>query len=68
MDDTFPLDCGLLEIDEKAHGPPGGSQIVKTLRGVLAAEPFHAFQLDHQYVFDEQIGKVISDRMTLIGD
>jgi hypothetical protein len=66
MDDTFPLDCGLLEIDEKTNGPAGGSQRVEKLRGVLAAEPFHTFQLDHQHIFDEQIGKVISDRVTLI--
>ena len=68
MDDTLPLDLGLLEIDEKTNGPAGGSQIVETLRCVLAGEPFHTFQLDHQHVFDEQIGKVFSDRVTLVGD
>ena len=68
MDDTLPLDLGLLEIDEKTNGPAGGSQIVETLRCVLAGEPFHRFQLDHQHVFDEQIGKVFSDRVTLVGD
>ena len=68
MDDTLPLDFRLLEIDEKTDGPAGGWQIVDTLRGVLAGQPFHTFQLDHQHVFDEQIGKVISDRVTLVGD
>ena len=68
MHDPLPLDFGLLEIDEKTNGPAGGSQIVDTLRGVLAGQPFHTFQLDHQQVFDEQIGKVLSDRVTLVGD
>ena len=68
MDDTLPLDFGLVEIDEKTDGPTGGSQVVDTLRGVLTGQPFHTFQLDHQHVFDEQIGKVLSDRVTLVGD
>jgi hypothetical protein len=68
MDDTLPLDFRLLEIDQKTDGLAGGSQIVDTLRGVLAGQPFHTFQLDHQHVFDEQIGKVLSDRVTLVGD
>src|ERR1022692_1004516 len=65
MDDTLPLDFRLLEIDEKTDGPAGGSQIGDTLRGVLAGQPFHTFQLDHQHVFNEQIGKVLSERITL---
>ena len=68
MDDTLPLDFRLLEIDEKTDGPAGGSQIGDTLRGVLAGQPFHTFQLDHQHVFNEQIGKVLSERITLVGD
>ena len=68
MDDTLPLDFRLLEIDEKTDGPAEGSQIVDTLLGVLAGQPFHRFQLDHQHFFDEQIGKVLSDRVTLGGD
>ena len=68
MDNALPLDFGLLEIDEKTDGPAGGSQIVETLRGVLAGEPLHTFQLDHQYVFDEQVGKVFSHRLTLVDD
>jgi hypothetical protein len=35
---------------------------------VLAGQPFHTFQLDRQHVFDEQIGQVLSDRVTLVGD
>jgi len=68
MDDPLPLDFGLLEIHEKTNGPAGGSQIVETLRGVLAAEPFHTFQLDHQHVFDEEIRRGLSDRVTLVVD
>jgi hypothetical protein len=40
MDDTLPLDFRLLEIDEKTDGPAEGSQIVDTLLGVLAGQPF----------------------------
>ena len=68
MDDTLPLDFRLLEIDEKTDGPAGGSQIVDTLRRVLAGQPFHTFQPGRQHVFDEQIGTVLSDRVTLAGD
>jgi hypothetical protein len=68
MDDTLPLDFRLLEIDEKTDGPAEGSQIVDTLLGVLAGQPFHTFRLDPQHVFDEQIGKVLSGRVTLVGE
>ena len=68
MDDALPLDLGLLEIDEKTDGLAGGSQIVETLRGVLAGEPLHTFQLDRQHAFDEEIGKVFSHRVPLLGD
>ena len=68
MDDTLPLDFRLLEIDEKTDGAAGGSQIVETLRSVLAGEPIHTFQLDHQHVFDEEIRKVLAGRVALVGD
>jgi hypothetical protein len=60
-DDTLPFDFGLLEIDEKTKGLAGGSQIVETLRGVFVDEALDTFQLDHQHVFDEDIGKVFSN-------
>jgi len=31
------------------------------LRGAFAGEPFHAFQFEHQYVFDENIGNAFSN-------
>src|ERR1035437_8487032 len=68
MDDALPLDFWLLEIDEKTDGAAGGTQIVETLRSVLAGEPIHTFQLDHQHVFDAEIRKVISGRVALVGD
>ena len=68
MDDTLPLDFRLLEIEEKTDGPAGGSQIVETLRSVLAGEPIHTFQFDYQHVSDEEIRKVFSGRVALVGD
>src|ERR1017187_506430 len=68
LDDTLPLDFRLLEIDQKTHGPAGDSQIVETLRSVLAGEPIYTFQLDHQHVFDEEICKVLSGRVAFVGD
>ena len=68
MDDALPLDFWLLEIDEKTDGAAGGTQIVETLRSVLAGEPIDTFQLDHQHVFDEEIRKVLSGRVALVGD
>ena len=68
MDDALPLDFWLLEIDEKTDGAAVGTQIVETLRSVLAGEPIHTFPLDHQPVFDEEIRKVLSGRVALVGD
>ncbi len=67
IDDTLPLDFRLLGFDEKTEGPTGGSRIVQTLRGVLVGQALQAFQLDHQDVFDEDIGKVFSDVVALVG-
>jgi hypothetical protein len=66
MNDTLPFDFGLLKIDWQTEGHAGGSHIVETLRGVFGGEPFHTFQLDHQYVFDENIGKVFSNRVAFV--
>ena len=66
MDDTLPLDFRLLEIDEKTDGPAEDSQIVDTLRGVLAGQPFHTFQLDHQHILDEDIGEIFPDVMIFV--
>ena len=68
MDDALPLDLGRLEIDGKTDGLAGGSQIVETLRGVLAGEPLPTLQFDHQHAFDKEIGKVFSHRVALAGD
>jgi hypothetical protein len=67
-DDTPPLDFGLLEIHEKTEGQTGGSQVVKTLRRVFVGEAFRTFQLHHQRVFDKEIGKILSDRVALVGN
>ena len=67
-DDTPPLDFGLLEIHEKTEGQTGGSQVVETLRRVFVDEAFGRFQLHHQHVFDKEIGKVLSDRVALVGN
>jgi len=34
---------------------------------VLVSEALHTFQLDHQYVFDEDITKVFSDIVAFVG-
>src|ERR1017187_5746843 len=66
MDDALPLDFGLLEIDRETERRAGGSQVVKTLRGVLVGEALHTFQLHQRHVFDEDIGKVFSDILALV--
>jgi len=65
-DNPLPLDFGLLEIDQKTDGEAGSSEVIEALRGVLAGEPLRTFQLDHQLVFDEDVGKVFSDRVDLV--
>jgi len=65
-DNTLPLDFGLLEIDQKTDGEAGGSEVIEALRGVLAGEPLRTVQLDHQHVFDEDVGKVFSDGVALV--
>src|SRR5260370_39484457 len=68
MDDTLPLDLGLLEIDEKTEGPAGGSQIVETLRDVFVGEVLYTLQLDHQHVFDEDVSKIFPHGVAFVGD
>ena len=68
LDDTLPLDSGILEIDEEAQAQTGGPQIIEALRGVLIRETIHALQLDHQFILHEDVGKVHSDRVAFIGD
>jgi hypothetical protein len=65
-DDSFPLDFWFLEIDEKTKGPAGGPQIVETLRSVFVGKPLDALQFDHQFVFHEDVGKVLSHPMALV--
>jgi hypothetical protein len=67
VDDTLPFDLWFLEIDQKTDGPTGGSKVVEALCDVLVAEVFHAFQLDHEHVLDEGIGKVFSDIAAFVG-
>ena len=66
MDDSFPFDFGLLEIDEKTNGAAGGSQIVLTLRGVFVGETLDTFQLNHQHTFDQDIRKVFANGVALV--
>ena len=68
MNDTFPLDFGFLEVDQKTQAEAGGAQIVEALRGVVIGETIHAFQLDHQYVLDEDICKILSNVAAFVGD
>ena len=65
-DDSLPFDLGLLEIDEQAYGPAGGTQIVETLGGVFVGKTFCTFQLHYQRVLDKEIRKIFSDRVTLV--
>jgi len=67
-DDAPPLDFGLLEIHQKTKGQTGGSQVVKTLGRVFVGEPFGTLQLHHQHVFDKEIGKILADRVALVGN
>jgi hypothetical protein len=46
----------------------GGSQIVETLGGVFVSQALDTFQLDHQHIFDEDIGKVFSDGVAFVGN
>jgi hypothetical protein len=54
--DPPPLGFGSLEIDEEADGSPG----------VFIGEALHAFQFDNAHVFDQDIGIVFANIVTLI--
>ena len=43
------------------------SQVVEALCGVLVPDGFHTSQLDHQHVFDQDIGKVFPGAPALAG-
>ncbi len=63
MDDPLPLDFGFLE-----DGKAGGSKIIETLRHMFFGEAVDTLQFDDQYIFDENISKVISHVMALVPD
>ena len=44
---------------------PISAKITRKPRHVFVGEGFHTFQLDHEHVFDEEIGKVFSDSVAL---
>ena len=39
---------------------------IETPRGVFVGEALDTFELDHQHVFDEEIGEVLSDALSLV--
>ena len=57
VNDTPPLHFGLLEIDQQTQRPARGSEVVNTLRGVIAGQALDTFQLDDQHILDENIGE-----------
>ena len=63
-----PLDLRFAEINEQTHCSSRGLQVVQTLRCVLLREMFDTFQLDHEHVFDENIGEVFTDASSFISD
>ena len=58
---------GLLEIDQEAQAQVGGPRIIEALGGVLVGETIHTLQLQHQYVLNEDVGKILPNMMTLVG-
>jgi hypothetical protein len=64
---VFPLNLGLLEIDEKTEGPAGSPEVVETLRRVLVCEAVHAFQFYYQDIFYKDIREIFSNGQTLVG-
>jgi len=66
--DPPPLGFGSLEIDEEADGSPRGSQGVETWRGVFLGEALYALQFDNEHVFNQDIGIVFANVVTLIAD
>src|SRR5664280_2354442 len=68
VDDALPFDFGFLEIDQQTQPEAGGWQIVEALRSMLVGKTIHAFQFDHQDVLDEDVGKILADRLALVGD
>jgi hypothetical protein len=57
-----------LEIDQKTEAEAGGSQVVEALRGVAGGEAIHTFHFDYEKILDEEVGKVLADRVALVAD
>ena len=66
MDNTLPFDFGLPEIDAQTESPAGGAQVVEALRSVFVGETLDTFQLDHQHVFNQDIGEVLPDVVAFV--
>ena len=68
VDDSLPLDIGLLEVDQKGQAQAGGLEIVDALRQVFVGETICAFELDEDAVLDQKVGQVFADTLALIED
>ena len=66
IDNTLPLDFGLLEIHQKTDGAARCPQVVEALGSVLAGEALHTFQFQHERVFDQDVGKIFPHTVALV--
>ena len=67
-DNPLPFHLRLLEIHQQAQPAAGSSQVVEALSGVLVRKMLDAFQLDHQNIFHENVGKIFPNGLALVAD
>jgi hypothetical protein len=67
-DYSLPFDGWLLEVDEQAEVELGDTEVVQALGEVLVAEAVRAFEFDDDGVFDEDVGVVVADAGSFVGD
>jgi len=63
-----PGHFGLLEVDPESNGEFRGVQIIQALGQMFVREPFGALQFDDEFVFDQQIGEVLTHNMLFVHD
>jgi hypothetical protein len=66
VDHSLPFNGWPAKINQETEALARGAQVVQALGGMLARQAFDAFQLDHQYVFDKDVGIVFSDVLAFV--
>ena len=68
LDDAFPFEGWVLEVDEEPDGHVGGVEVVKALGHLIVCKAVGAFEFEDNGVFDQEVGEVFANKVGLVDD